>query len=58
MSHGITTATPGINQHSTLDRLPPNPTKKMKINKELKTNMQQREWKALSALEKEGGERS
>jgi hypothetical protein len=30
VSHGIPTDTPGINQHSPLDRLTPCPTKKQK----------------------------
>jgi hypothetical protein len=51
------TVFPGINQHSPLDRLTPAPwEKKRVINKELKRNMYQRGWGAVSALEKRGGQ--
>jgi hypothetical protein len=50
-SHGIPIATPGINQHSPLDRQSPTlQIKKIIINKELKRT-QQREWGAVSAPE-------
>jgi hypothetical protein len=39
-SHGIPTATPGINQHSPLDRLTPPPSKKTKQNKKTLSNKQ------------------
>jgi hypothetical protein len=53
VTHGIPTATPGINQHSPLDRLTNHPAKKTRIiNKKLKRNMQQKGQGALSTLEK------
>jgi hypothetical protein len=56
---GITTATPGINQHSPLGRVTPTPQKKnWIIKKELKRNIQQREWCALRAPENGGEARS
>jgi hypothetical protein len=55
-SRGFPSTIPEINQHSPLDRLIPiaqkKPQKTLKINKELKTNTQQRGWSAVSALEK------
>jgi hypothetical protein len=56
----IPTATPRINQYSPLGRLtsPPEKKKTRTINKELKTNTQQREGVVESALKKEGGARS
>jgi hypothetical protein len=58
-SCSIPPAIPGINQHSPLGRLnPPRKTKQNKtknwINKELKTNTQQRGWGAVSTPEKGG----
>jgi hypothetical protein len=60
-SRGIPTATPGIKQHGSLDRLaPPPPPKKNNwiINKDLKRNVQQRGRGAVSTPEKEEGARS
>jgi hypothetical protein len=59
-SRSILPAIPGINQHSTLGRLTHTPAKKKNrtINKELKTNTQQRGAVAESALEKGGRARS
>jgi hypothetical protein len=56
-SHGFPPATPGINQHIPLSRLPPN-KKTWTINKELETKTQQRGRVAESAPEKGGGARS
>jgi hypothetical protein len=66
VAHGITIATPGINQHRPLDRLTPTPQKiiQNKTNKNLnnkqgtKKEDQQREWGTLSTLEKGEGARS
>jgi hypothetical protein len=59
-SLGIPRATPVINQHSPLGRLtPPAPQKNLNwIHKKLKTNTQQKDWGAVSALEKGEGARS
>jgi hypothetical protein len=60
-SSGFHPAMPRINHHSTLDRLKP-PTlqkkKKRTVNKELRTNTQQRDGVAERAPVKGGGTRS
>jgi hypothetical protein len=56
-SSGIPLETPGINHHNPLGRLT-SPPKKRKINKELKTNTQQRDIVGKSTPEKGEGAKS
>jgi hypothetical protein len=66
VAHGIPTDILGINEHSSLDRLTPCPTKKKKKKKKktrvfkqgTEKDTQQKRQGALSALEKDGGPRN
>jgi hypothetical protein len=60
VSHGIPPATPRLNQHSSLCRVAPphTHTQNWTINKDLKTNIQQRDRVAESEPEKGWGARS
>jgi hypothetical protein len=58
MACGTPTANPGINQHSSLDRLIPTSQKKLNNKQGTEKDMQQRVWDAVSEPEKGGRARS